>query len=41
MTGPSEEEGEAKIVALHRSPEYTEACMKILNEQWPRSKTLR
>lgn len=41
MTGERGEDGETKIVVLHRYPEYTEDCMKILNEQWPRSKTLR
>lgn len=29
------------IVALHDKPDLTEDCAKILNEEWPRSKTAR
>lgn len=28
-------------MTLHSHPEYTEDCMKILNDQWPRSRTMR
>ncbi|XP_050688161.1 N-alpha-acetyltransferase 80-like [Eriocheir sinensis] len=34
------EEG-LRLVTLHSHPEYMEDCVKILNDQWPRSKTLR
>ncbi|XP_037790170.1 N-alpha-acetyltransferase 80-like [Penaeus monodon] len=41
MTGPKTGEGETTLVPLHRNTQYTEACMRILNEQWPRSNALR
>ncbi|XP_063589297.1 N-alpha-acetyltransferase 80-like [Penaeus indicus] len=41
MTGPKTGDGETTLVPLHRNTQYTEACMKILNEQWPRSNALR
>nr|XP_045582388.1 N-alpha-acetyltransferase 80-like [Procambarus clarkii] len=41
MTGKNGENSETFVVLLHRHPEYTEDCMNILNEQWPRSKTIR
>lgn len=34
------EEG-LRLVTLHSHPEHIEECMKILNEQWPRSRTMR
>ncbi|MPC23777.1 N-alpha-acetyltransferase 80-like [Portunus trituberculatus] len=34
------EEG-LRLVTLHSHPEHTEECMKILNDQWPRSRTMR
>ncbi|KAK8403449.1 hypothetical protein O3P69_000488 [Scylla paramamosain] len=34
------EEG-LRLVTLHSHPEHIEECMKILNDQWPRSRTMR
>ncbi|KAK3852338.1 hypothetical protein Pcinc_041069 [Petrolisthes cinctipes] len=42
MTGSArEEEEEITLVPLHHHPEHINDCMTILNEQWPRSTTLR
>ncbi|ROT85898.1 putative N-acetyltransferase 6-like isoform X2 [Penaeus vannamei] len=41
MTGPKTGNGETTLVPLHRNTQYTDACMRILNEQWPRSNALR
>ncbi|XP_046646609.1 N-alpha-acetyltransferase 80-like [Daphnia pulicaria] len=35
------EKDKVMIVALHDKPDLTEDCAKILNEEWPRSKTAR
>ena len=34
-------EDKVTIVALHDKPELTEDCIKLLNDEWPRSKTAR
>ncbi len=35
------EKDKVMIVALHDKPDLIEDCAKILNEEWPRSKTAR
>ncbi|CAL4228466.1 unnamed protein product, partial [Meganyctiphanes norvegica] len=37
----SPHQDEIQLLPLHRNPEYTHECMQILNDQWPRSETLR
>ncbi|XP_068235418.1 N-alpha-acetyltransferase 80 [Palaemon carinicauda] len=40
MTGPGEDD-DTDLVILHRHPQYADACMEILNAEWPRSTGLR
>ena len=35
------EEDKVTIVALHDKPDLIEDCVKLLNDEWPRSKTAR
>ncbi|XP_038207046.1 N-alpha-acetyltransferase 80 [Zerene cesonia] len=30
-----------KIIALHKHPEFLEACCEMINDEWPRSRTAR
>lgn len=34
-------EDKVTIVALHDKPDLIEDCIKLLNDEWPRSKTAR
>jgi hypothetical protein len=35
------ENDEVRVVALHDNPDLIEDCIKLLNDEWPRSKTAR